>query len=73
MKGLTYVVTDRGPMKTWLKVISRSDSALCDCRQVQNAAHLLRCGLVGDRRGRRIEECYEDKEWCKAVEELLRS
>ena len=67
-----YVVTDRGPTKWWLKVIGRGESDKCECEEVQNAAHLRRCGLIGDGKGREIEGCSEDEEWCKAVEEFVR-
>lgn len=63
--GLVYLVTDRGPLRWWLKVIGRRDDALYDCGSTQNAAHLLQCPLIGDREGRTIEECYKDQEWCK--------
>ena len=72
MKGLVYIVTDRGLIKWWLKVIGRRDGDLCKCRQVQSAAHLLQCPLVGDAKGRSVEECYKDKEWCKAVAEFVK-
>ena len=29
VKGLSYVVTDRGPLKRWLKVIGREESDMC--------------------------------------------
>lgn len=53
-------------------MIGRREDDRCDCREVQNPVHLLRCPLVGDEKGRTIEECYGDEEWCKAVEEFLR-
>ena len=71
LKGLVYVVTGLGPMKLWLKVIGRVEDR-CRCGETQNTAHWIRCGLVGDEKGGKLEECYEDEEWCKAVEEFVR-
>ena len=71
VKGLIYLITDRGPMQRWLKVIGRSEGDLCECGEIQNAVHLRRCGLVGDGKGRSIEECQQDMEWCKAVADFL--
>jgi len=33
----------------------------------QNAAHLLRCPLVGDGKGRSLEEARQGPEWCSGV------
>ena len=71
MKGLTYVMTDRGLLGGWLKVIGRSEDDRCGCGEIQNAVHLRRCKLVGDGKGRRIEECQKDMEWCEAVTDFL--
>ena len=53
-------------------MIGRREDDLCDCGEVQNAVHLLRCPLIGDGRGRSRDDCYKDEEWCNAVEEFLR-
>lgn len=71
MKGLTYIVTGRGPTRWWLKVIGRRDDDRCDCGSIQNAAHLLSCPLIADGMGRTVEECWEDQQWCRAVAEFL--
>ena len=71
VKGLTYITTDRGPMKRWLTVIGREQSDLCSCGEIQNAVHLRRCRLVGDGKGRSMEECQRDVEWLEAVVDLL--
>ena len=42
-----------------------------DCGSAQNAAHLVGCPLVGDGKGRTIEECYKDQEWCQEVADFL--
>ena len=55
-----YIVTDWGPLRWWLKVIGRREDGRCGCGVTQNAAHLLRCPLVGDGEGRSMEECYRD-------------
>ena len=66
-----YVMTDRGPMKAWLKMIGRSEDDKCGCGEVQNAAHLLQCPLIGDGKGRSWDECKKDREWCRAVADFL--
>lgn len=62
VKALTYVVTDRGSLKRWLFIIGRSAEQLCQCGEIQNATHLRRCQLVGDKKGRTLEECWKDQE-----------
>ena len=58
-------------MAEWLRIIGRREDNLCGCGEVQNAAHLLRCPLIGDGKGRSLEECLEDSEWCKKVADFL--
>ena len=50
LKGLTYLCTDRGPLKHWLYKVGRADSDRCACDPgvIQNSAHILKCRLVGD-------------------------
>ena len=60
MKGLTYIMTDRGPLRSWLKKIGRREDDRCDWGSIQNAAHLIRYPLVGDGKGR--AEDHEDDE-----------
>ena len=67
VRGLTYITTDRGPLKRWLKFIGRSQEDKCSCGEIQNAVHLRRYSIVGDGRGRSMEECQQDMEWCEAV------
>ena len=57
--------------KSWLKLIGRREDGKCDCREIQNAAHLLHCPLVGDGKGRTREECFNGSEWCKMVADFL--
>ena len=55
MIWLAYMatVTDRGPLRWWLRIIGGGrTTAAIDCGIAQNAAHLLRCPLVGDGKGR---------------------
>ena len=40
VRGLTYNLTDRGPLKRWLTVIGRSEEQNCQCGEPQNAVHL---------------------------------
>ena len=71
VKALTYVLTDRGPMKRWLWVIGRSQEQECQCGEVQNAVHLRRCQLIGDGKGGTVEECMNDSGWCEEVATFL--
>ena len=71
LRGLTFIVTDRGPMKRWQWIIKRADHQLCRCGQTQNAVHLTRCQLVADGGGRTLEQVWDDKEWCEAVVDFL--
>ena len=66
VKGL--IMTDRGPLGAWLKVIGRKDDDRCECGEVQNAAHLLCCPLIGDGKGRSLvasfrDKCMHEKSW----------
>ena len=40
VRGLTFIVTDRGPLRRWLKVIGRRPEDKCDCGEIQNAVHV---------------------------------
>ena len=71
LRGLTFIITDRGPMKRWQCVIKQANNPCCRCGEIQNAVHLTRCRLVADRKGRSTEQIGEDKEWCQAVVEFL--
>ena len=67
VKALTYLVTDRGPMRRWLWVIGRSQEQECQCGEVQNAVHLRKCRLIRDGEGRSIEQAMKDSAWCEEV------
>ena len=56
IQGLTYIVTGKAPLRHWLELIGRRDDDRCSCGSIQNAAHLLRCPLIGDGKGRVEEE-----------------
>ena len=71
LKGLTYLITDKGPMKGWLHKIGRAEGDKCVCSIHQNAAHILQCKEVGDGKGRSLEEAEADEGWCEAVYEML--
>ena len=71
VKALTYLVTDRGPLKHWVWVIGRSQEQECQCGEIQNAVHLRRCHLIGDGKGRSIEEAMNDSAWCEEVANFL--
>ncbi|KAF8416252.1 hypothetical protein EV426DRAFT_700412 [Tirmania nivea] len=75
LRGLTYVVTDRGPQRWWLHKIGRADDprcGLCEEGVAQNAAHLLSCPGVADGKGRKWEQIWEDPEWCEKLAGAVR-
>ena len=72
LRGLVSVTTDRGPMKYWLWTIGRLDDSRCECGSAQSAVHLLRCPMVGDGNGRKMEEAERDPEGCWEVMRFLR-
>ena len=53
LRGLVYMVTDKGSQQQWLYEIGKSGDPWCVCDgwTPQNAAHLLGCPWVGDSRG----------------------
>jgi len=71
LRGLTYLVTDKGPQRQWLKEMGKvgDPSCVCDGWTPQNAAHLFVCPWVGDGIGRSWEQAHEDEEctWCVTV------
>ena len=73
VRGLTYMVTDKGPQAQWLKTIGKTDDASCVCDgwTPQNAAHLYVCPWVGDGRGRTRKSIFEDEGWCEEVARFL--
>lgn len=56
LKSLTYVTTDRGPLKACLHKIGRAADDKCTCGEPQNAVHILRCPEVADGKGRIVKE-----------------
>jgi len=74
LRGLTYMVTDKGPQAYWMKEIGKADRGSCKCDgwTQQNAAHLYRCPRVGDGKGRTREEIWKDEKWCEEVARFLR-
>ena len=71
LRGLSFIVTDRGPMNRWLWVIGRAGEQTCRCGEIQNAVHLRRCLLVADGKGRTMEQCWKDAEWCGELVDFL--
>jgi len=73
LRGLTYMVTDKGPQAQWMATIGKADRASCVCDgwTPQNAAHLYKCPRVGDGRGRTREEIMKDEEWCESLARFL--
>ena len=70
LRGLSYLHTDKGPMKAWLHRIGRAEDPFCACGQTQNVAHLLKSGCVGDKR-RKWEDIWTDREFCAEVAGFL--
>jgi len=68
VRGLVYMITDKGPQRQWLWEIGKCG---CDGWTPQNAAHLMVCPRVGDGKGRQREALWEDEEWCAAVADFL--
>ena len=62
LQGLTFITTDRGPIKRWQWIIGRTEHQLCPCGEIQNVVHLRRCRMVADGAGRSIEQCWVDRE-----------
>jgi len=69
VRGLAYMITDKGPQAGWLREIGKVDDGRCPCDNwtIQNAAHLYLCPWVGDGKGRTVEVIWQDEEWCEAV------
>ncbi|KAF8424370.1 hypothetical protein EV426DRAFT_712188 [Tirmania nivea] len=75
LRGLTYVVTDRGPQRWWLHKVGRAHDPLCGlCEEgvAQNAVHLLSCPGIAAGKGREWEQIWEDPEWCEKLAEAVR-
>ena len=73
IRGLTYMVTDKGPQAQWMKTIGKVEDASCVCDgwTPQNAAHLYECPWVGDGRGSTREMILKDEEWCEEVARFI--
>ena len=72
LRGLTYLHTDKGPMRHWLFKIGRAEDPRCGCGAVQNEAHLLTSGFVGGRK-RQWEQIWDNRELCGEVTRFLRN
>ena len=57
----------------WMWVIGRSQEQECRGGELQNAVHFWRCGMIGDGKGRSLEESMEDSEWCAEIVDFLTS
>jgi len=64
LRGLTYLHTDRGPMRAWLHQIGRAEDPYCTCGETQNAAHLMEGGCVGGKK-RKWEDIWSDPEFAR--------
>ena len=65
LKGLTYLHTDRGPMKAWLHKIGKAENPFCIC------GHILRSGCVGGKR-REWKDIWAGREFCAEVAGFLK-
>jgi len=72
VRGLAYIVTDKGPQWQWLKEVGKTEDPSCVCGGwiPQNAAHLQRCPWVGHGLGRSLEQACKYAKWCEAVARL---
>ena len=70
LRGYTYILPDKGPMKCWLQTIGRGGDNKCKCGETQNGAHLLKCTEI-EGGGKTREQIEEDPEWCERVVNLL--
>ena len=73
IRGLTYMIMDKGPQASWLREIGKVEDGSCVCDEwtPQNAAHLYECPWVGDGKGRRREQLWEDEKWCEDLARFL--
>ena len=73
IRGLTHMITDKGPQAQWLKEIGKAEdgSCVCDKWTPQNAAHLYECSWVGDGKGRTRDMMWKDEKWCEDVARFL--
>ena len=62
LKGLTYIVKNKGPVAAWLKTIGRSKGGTCRVCEEGAAQNLRQCTGVGGGKRRSIEQAYEDVE-----------
>jgi len=68
LQGLTYLETDKGPQRQWMREIGKTEDASCVCNgwTPQNAAHL--CVLLGGGWGGKIGgQARKDAKWCAEV------
>jgi len=74
IRGLAYMVTDKGPQANWLKEIGKTEDRSCPCDgwTPQNAAHLYMCPWVGDGKGRTRESIWKDEKWCEDLARFVR-
>ena len=66
VRGLTYLFTGKGPLKSWLKKIGKSESDQCECGCVLDVEHVL--SDCGDRGSRTMDEVWKDKKWCEEAD-----
>jgi len=71
VRGLTYLHTDKGPLKAWLFKIGKAEDPFCGCGKIQNAAHIMASGCVGGVQ-RRWEDIWTDRKFCGEVTKFLR-
>jgi len=65
IKGLVYMVTDKGPQRQWIKEIGKTEEQWW-C--VMGGHHRMR--WVGDGMGRSWQQMWGDERWCEQVAEF---
>jgi len=73
IRGLTYLETDKGLQRQWLREMGKVEdgSCICDGWTPQNAAHLYQCQWMRDGRGGSEEQARQAAEWCAEVARFL--
>ena len=71
MRGYTYIFAGKGPQAMWRHHTGKAEGNECRCGIAQNAAHLIKYGLVGDWKGRSLAEAEKDMEWCAELYNFL--
>ncbi|KAF8415775.1 hypothetical protein EV426DRAFT_661913 [Tirmania nivea] len=73
LRGLTYIVIDRGSQRWWLHKMGRvEEDPLCRLCGEGIAQNTVSCPGVADGKGWRWKQIWEDPEWCEKLAEAVR-